>query len=191
MRRFLLLVVSIASLALPAGAFARGGDYAFQGGTTAQHSQVRAALAASTFNWSAVPTRVTIHIKQGHSHRRRRRATSGSTLGSSAPAALPGPRSRTNTHTRSTSPASTLRRAIASPASSARATGATASPASHHAEYGCERFASTLVWAFWPSKDNAYRPTSSRDESAAMPPQQFRTLVTGLLGIDNVFAATR
>ena len=59
MRRFLLLVVSIASLALPAGAFARGGDYGFEGGTPAQRSQVRAALGASTFDWSAVPTRVT------------------------------------------------------------------------------------------------------------------------------------
>jgi len=58
---------------------------------------------------------------------------------------------------------------------------------SHH-EYGCERFSSTLVWAFWPSRDNAYRPTSRHDESAAMEPMRFRSLVSGLLAMQNPFA---
>jgi hypothetical protein len=60
-----------------------------------------------------------------------------------------------------------------------------------HDEYGCERFASTLVWAFWPSKHNAYRPSSRNDESAAMEPTRFRALVSGLLGIQNPFALRR
>ena len=63
MRRFVLLLVSFAFLALPAGALARGGDYAFDGGSQAQRSQVRAALGASLFDWSAVPTRVTAGLR--------------------------------------------------------------------------------------------------------------------------------
>ena len=50
-----------------------------------------------------------------------------------------------------------------------------------HHEYGCERFASTLVWSYWQSPANAYRPLSPRDESAAMEPAAFRALLARLL----------
>ena len=187
MRRFLLLVVSIASLVLPASALARGGDYAFEGGTQAQRSQVRAALGASLFDWSAVPTRVTIHIKRDIPTQ----ATPGHiwldaglvSSGRFAWAAIQDEYAHQVDFSRFDS------------ATRERLTGQLGArdwcygvSGLQHAEYGCERFASTLVWAFWPSKDNAYRPTSSSDESAAMAPQQFRTLVTGLLGIGNPFS---
>jgi hypothetical protein len=51
-----------------------------------------------------------------------------------------------------------------------------------HGDQGCERFSSVLPWAYWPSKDNAYRPTSKRDESAAMAPAKFRALLDRLIG---------
>ena len=55
-------------------------------------------------------------------------------------------------------------------------------PSLAHAAHGCERFASTLAWAYWPSKRNALRPQRPADESAAMEPRPFRALLTTLLG---------
>ena len=54
-------------------------------------------------------------------------------------------------------------------------------PGLRHSEYGAERFASTLVWAYWPSRHNAYRPQAPRDEAGAVAPSAFRTLLTSLL----------
>ena len=52
------------------------------------------------------------------------------------------------------------------------------------AEYGCERFASTLAWAYWQSPDNCMQPSEVADaESAAMAPAAFRALMTSLLGV--------
>src|SRR6186997_1086785 len=59
-RRFAATVVL--TLALPATAFAEGGDYAFDGATPAERATVRAALDASAFDWDIVPQRVTIHV---------------------------------------------------------------------------------------------------------------------------------
>ncbi len=190
MRRFLLLAVSIASLALPGAAFAGGGDYAFDGGTKAQRAQVRAALGASTFNWNTVPTRVTIHVKPNIPTQ----ATPGHiwldaglvSSGRFAWAAIQDEYAHQVDFSRFD--AATRKRLTGELGARDWCYGVTGL---QHAEYGCERFASTLVWAFWPSKHNAYRPTSSSDESAAMPPQQFRTLVTDLLGIGNPFDVRR
>jgi len=190
MRRFLLLACSIASLVLPASALARGGDYAFDGGTKAQRSQVHAALAASSFDWSAVPTRVTIHIQPdiptqatpGHIWLDARLVSSGRF----AWAAIQDEYAHQVDFSRFD--AATRQNLTGQLGARDWCYGVTGL---RHAEYGCERFASTLVWAFWPSKDNAYRPTSSSDESAAMAPQQFRTLVSGLLGIGNPFSPKR
>jgi hypothetical protein len=46
-----------------------------------------------------------------------------------------------------------------------------------------ERFASTLTWAYWPCRANVLRPESLSDESAALPPAQFRALLGSLLGL--------
>src|SRR5439155_15995565 len=54
-----------------------------------------------------------------------------------------------------------------------------------HAQYGCERFASTLAWAYWPSSVNSMKPTSAADESAAMAPSKFRALLAALIGAPN------
>jgi len=190
MRRTVILALSIASLALPGTALARGGDYVFDGGTHVQRSQVRAALQASSFDWGAVPTRVTIHIQPdiptqatpGHIWLDARLVSSGRF----AWAAIQDEYAHQVDFTRFD--AATRERLTGQLGARDWCYGVRGLD---HAEYGCERFASTLVWAFWPSKDNAYRPTSSSDESAAMPPQQFRTLVTGLLGIGNPFPTRR
>ena len=57
-----------------------------------------------------------------------------------------------------------------------------------HASYGCERFSSVFAWAFWPAADNAYKPTSANDESAAMAPAKFRALLGSLLGFADPLA---
>ena len=60
-----LLVVLAAALALSPTALARGGSYVFDGGTPAEQTQVRAALDASSFDFSVVPATVTVHIAPG------------------------------------------------------------------------------------------------------------------------------
>ncbi len=60
-----IVIVALASLIACGGAHAAGGDYGFVGGTTAERAQVTAALSRSTFDWSRVPHRITVHIAPG------------------------------------------------------------------------------------------------------------------------------
>ena len=55
-------------------------------------------------------------------------------------------------------------------------------PGLKHSDYGCERFASELAWAYWPSPDNSMKPSSSSDEAGAIPAAQFRAILTQLIG---------
>ena len=50
-----------------------------------------------------------------------------------------------------------------------------------HGQLSCERFASTLAWAYWPSARNSMKPQSRNDESAAMAPAAFRALIAQVL----------
>jgi hypothetical protein len=61
-------------------------------------------------------------------------------------------------------------------------------PGLAHSAYGCERFASTLAWAYWPNAANTMRPASPRDESAAMAPASFRALLASLIGAPTTLA---
>lgn len=164
---------------LPADALASGGSYRIDGGTPRQQAQVRLALDASSFDWSVVPT-VDVVIRKG--------------LGSYS---LPG-------HV--TLEASLLDAGISwavvqdefvhqvdylvlgEPERSrlnrellGRVWCHADQPGLAHADYGCERFTSTFVWAFWPVRQNAYRPSSRNDESASMAPARFRALVQELV----------
>jgi len=187
MRRFLFLAVLLVASALPASAFAGGGNYGFDGGTPAQQAQVRAALEVSAFDWNVVPERVTIHLRPDvPSHATRGHIWLDSGLVSSG---------RFAWATIQDEYAHQVDFFLFDPATRTQLTGQLGARdwcydvkgLAHH-EYGCERFSSTLVWSFWPSKHNAYRPTSASDESAAMAPKRFRSLVTGLLGMQNPFA---
>jgi hypothetical protein len=62
-------------------------------------------------------------------------------------------------------------------------------PGLRHADYGCERFASTLAWSYWQSPDNCLRPRRHRDESAAMPAQQFKRVLESMITKDARFQA--
>jgi hypothetical protein len=180
MRRLFLLAATLLALAVPGQALARGGDYGFDGGTDAQQAQVRKALAASAFDWDMIGARVTVHIgdvgvsnaRPGHVY------LDGGLLEA-------GRFSWATVQDEFAHQVDFLRFDDATRAQLTSALGARdwcygVQGLAHH-EYGCERFASTLVWAFWPSKDNAYRPANANDESAAMAPARFRALITGLL----------
>jgi hypothetical protein len=174
------LVSVLAALAFAGNAHAAGGDYAFDGGTPKQQATVRAALNASAFDWDLIPARITVHV--------------GGFAGSHA---LPGhvylegdilDAGRFSWAVVQDEFAHQVDFFLFDAETRARLTGELGARdwcygigGLAHAEYGCERFASTLVWAYWPSKDNAYRPTSKRDESAAMEPKRFRALLAELL----------
>src|SRR6266536_2823727 len=53
-------------------------------------------------------------------------------------------------------------------------------PGLRHSQLGCERFASTLAWAYWPSRQNTLI-RFAHAEATAMPPAKFRRLLDNLL----------
>jgi opacity protein-like surface antigen len=61
----ILAVIAAATLTFAGSAQAAGGNYVFDGGTQAEQQQVRAGLNASSFDWSLVPSQITIHIGRG------------------------------------------------------------------------------------------------------------------------------
>ena len=175
-----LLAAVMAVTAWTASAAARGGDYRFDGGTQAQRRQIAAALDASTFDWSLVPARVTIHVADD--------VESGAAPGEIWINAglLGGGRFAWGLiqHEYAHQVDFFLLGAAAR-ATLASTLGADAwcyeVPGLPHARYGCERFASSLAWSYWPSKDNVLRPAAPADEAASLPPARFRALLTQLL----------
>jgi hypothetical protein len=183
LRLSLMLALVPVALAIAPSASAAGGRYVFDGGTQREHAQVRAALDASTFDWSLVPGTVTIHLRRsgpsaslpGHVFLDAHVLTAGvfawavvhDEYAHQVDFLLLDPAARGVLHDRL----------------GARAWCHDDAPGLPHASYGCERFASTLAWAYWQSPHNAYRPESPADESAAMDPPTFRALLARLLGV--------
>lgn len=174
--RRLLIALSL-SLVLAPGAFAAGGSYSFDGGTSAEQAQVVAALDASSFDFSIVPGRVTIHVRRG--------------IESSA---LPGEiwldAGLLDAGTVSwgvvqheyAHQVDFLVLTDADRAELQTALGGTAwCGGAAHAQLTCERFADLLSWAYWQSPDNCLKPASGADEGGQMAPAAFRALVAGLL----------
>ena len=181
-----LLVTVAAALALAGGAQAKGGRYVLDGGTAAQQAQVKKALDASSFDWNLVPATITIHISRGH--------TSEAVKGEiwldadllNAGTFAWGVVQHEYAHqvdffllddARHAQLAALGGKAWWSPNGLATAPNGTLA----HADLTSERFASTLAWAYWPSTQNAMRPTSVTDESAAMAPAAFRALLSRVL----------
>ncbi len=181
LRRVLRLTFVLAALALPGQALAGGGNYVFDGGTARERATVRAALDASSFNWSLVPGTVTIHVA--------RVGTSYATAGHIWLDAwlLAGERfswgivQHEYAHQVDFLLLGTdARRQFQGLLGGRAYCGET--PGVAHGDNTCERFASTLAWAYWPSRDNPLRPASATDEAAAMPAATFRALLATLLG---------
>jgi hypothetical protein len=180
MRRLVLTLVALLSLALPGVASARGGDYSFDGATAAERSEVRAALDVSSFDWGLVGAHVRIHVRRdivshstpGHVWLNRELLASGRFAWATVQDEYAHQLDffRFDDLTRR---ALTARLKAKDWCYGVRGL--------RHADYGCERFSSTLVWSYWQSKDNAYRPGSGNDEAAAMEPKRFRALISELL----------
>lgn len=189
--RLLLLPATITvALVLSGQALAGGGNYVFDGGASSERAQVTAALEASAFDWSVVPARITIHLAPG--------------TGSYA---LPGEIwIDTNLLSADRFAWGTIQHEYGHEVDffllndAVRQRLAPLLGASNwcdetigleHSAYGCERFASTLAWAYWPSPDNALRPQSGADESAAMAPASFRALLAQLIGVPDTLEGVR
>ena len=174
------LVTMLASLALAGTAQAGGGIYSFDGGTQREQTEVRNALNASAFDWNLVTTQVTIHIRPGiNSHAFPGHIWLDSSLlqsGRFAWAVVQDEYAHQIDFSRFDS---TTRAKLSKALGAADWCYGVAGLA--HSQYGCERFASTLVWAYWPSSDNSYKPRKSTDESAAMQPAAFRALMAEVL----------
>jgi hypothetical protein len=170
----LLATVAAATLVPPAGR-AVGGRFAFAGGTPRQQSEVRRALGASSFDWSIVPPRITIHIAPVPTSF----AVPGAiwldtALLNAGPLAW-GVVQHEYAHQVDFFLLDDGSRSVLQ-----RELGATAwcpdVPVSRDS-LGCERFASALAWAYWPSADNVMRAAVPRALSAA----RFRSVVNTVL----------
>jgi hypothetical protein len=176
-----LFLTTLAALALTGNAQAAGGNYVVDGGTAKQRAQVRAALNASAFNWSLVPAQIKIHVAPvGQSHAVPGEIWIDNQLLGAGRFAW-GVVQHEYAHQvdfflLNTSTRSRLATLLGGKA------WCWETPGLKHAEYGCERFASTLAWAYWPARESAMRPDSRTSESAAMAPARFRALLAQLLG---------
>jgi hypothetical protein len=182
-RQFLILVtVSLGvALAAPAGALAIGGNYVIAGGTAYQQQQVRQALAVSAFDWSIVPAQVTVTI-------------GGVQTSESVPGQIWLSSKLLNSGQFSWGVvqheyAHQVDFFLFDPSSRMKLLSLLGGTdwcyevsGLAHDQHGCERFASSLAWAYWPVPQNCMRPGASSMESAALTPSAFRSLMAGLLG---------
>jgi hypothetical protein len=175
-RRSLLPFFFLLALACAPGAFASGGSYVFDGGTRAEQAEVHSALEASSFNWSLVPGPVAIHIVRGvNSH-----AAPGAIwldaglldTGRFAWGVVQHEYAHQVDFALLTDPMRTMLHGLLHGSSWWGGEG--------HSELDCERFADTLAWAYWPSKDNVMRPAGAADEVGQVAPAAFRAALAGL-----------
>ncbi len=191
--RVLLSLLAAAMLAFVAGpvdrAAAAGGTYVFDGGTLAEQTQVVSALNASSFNWSLVQAQIVIHIVRNASTE----APPGNIwvdanlldAGRFAWGIVQHEYAhQVDFFLLNDTARSTLEATLGGQDWCYTVAGLA------HSAYGCERFASVLSWAYWPSSDNALQPQHRADESAAMAPAAFRTLVSSLIGGNTSTPAT-
>jgi len=180
----LVSCATLAGLALAAGfapaALAAGGHIVFAGGTPGEREQVQGALDASSFDWSLLP-QITVHIGSvGASYATPRNVYLDASLLDAGEFSW-----GVVLHEFGHQVDFLL-------LTDAERVGLTARlgaedwcygvPGLPHAAYGCERFASELAWAYWPSPQNCMRPASPGDEAAGMPADQFRALLAQFLG---------
>jgi hypothetical protein len=181
-RRVFLILLVCSTFAFAPAALAGGGTYAFSGGTPKQQATVSAALEASSFDWGLIPRTVDIHIgayaggsysAYGNVYLDQKLLDSG----------------RFSWGTVQHEMAHQVDFLLFDDAKRARLLKLLGGkdwcysvPGLKHSDYGCERFASELAWAYWQSPDNSMRPNGPNDESAAIPVAQFRAALTQLIG---------
>jgi hypothetical protein len=180
-RSIIAVALALAALFIPAQVGAAGARRTYVGGTPTERAQVEDALAVSSFDWNRLPSTIVVHIDRGAiSHSDRGEVWLDADLldaGSFSWATVQDEFSHQIDFFLLTP---TMRVALQQ-ALHAKAWCYENSNYPAHSQQGCERFSSMVPWAYWPSKDDAYRPTSRTDESAAMAPAKFRALLNRLL----------
>ena len=155
------------------------GTYAFDGGTTKERATVVAALDASSFDWTLLPGSIVIHIVHGEPSR-----SVPHEIWLDADLLRSGEFAWGVVQHEFGHQVDYLLLDDAERAQLLHELGGRdwcyGVPGLAHDQYGCERFASTFAWSFWPSRQNSMRPTHRGDESAAMKPVKFRALVARL-----------
>jgi hypothetical protein len=168
--------------ATAASALAFGGNYVITGGNSYEQQQVRQALAASSFDWGVVPGTVQITITPAPGAE----AVPGEIF--LDPSLLDsGEFSWGVVQHEYAHEVDFALLGEAADAQLGQALGATVwcyedNPSLQHNQYGCERFASTLAWAYWQSPQNCMKPSAVSGESGGMTPAAFRALLATLLG---------
>jgi hypothetical protein len=186
MRRSLLTLLAAALFGLSAqSALAGAPQISFAGGTAREQATVRAALGASSFDWSVLPREITVHIgaiggsyaEPGHVY------LDGSLLDSGRFSW--GVVQHEFAHQVDFLLFDDTKRAIFG-SQLGGGDWCYSAAGLAHGDYGCERFASELAWAYWPSPDNAMSPAATGGESGAMPAARFRALVAQTLGVPSL-----
>jgi hypothetical protein len=182
MRRIVLtLLVAALACVFAQGAFARGGSYAFAGGTAKEQAAVRAALEVSSFDWGLIPRTITVHVgAYGTSYSTVGDVYLDATLLDSGRFAW-GVVQHEFAHQvdfflLDDAKRELLRQQLGG------ADWCYETPGLDHEQHGCERFASELAWAYWQSDDNCMRPATTGGESNGMALAAFRALLGQLIG---------
>ena len=185
-----MLVLMLSSLAVAGTAQAAGGNYVFDGGTPRQQAEVRSALEASSFDWNLVPAQITIHVRRGiDSYAQPGHIWLDGALLDAGRFSWAVVQDEYAHQVDFLLFNETTRATLVKELGAADWCYGVAGLA--HSQYGCERFASTLVWSFWQSPDNSYRPRSAQDESAAMSPAKFRARLASLLSAPQLLSPKR
>jgi len=174
-----LLCLTTAALVLVSPARGVGGRYTIDGGTAREQAQVRGALDTSSFDWSVLPTPITIEIARGQGSY----AVPGQILldadlldaGRFSWGVVQHEFAHEVDFLLLDDADRTRLQAVLGGLSWFPSGGLA------HGLITCERFASTLAWAYWPSPDNVMRPTSGADEAGSVPPAAFRALLAAIL----------
>jgi hypothetical protein len=180
------LALALTGLAIAPGAFAAGGNYAFDGGTPAEQGQVTAALNASSFPWSIVPGPVVVHIARG-------------TVSHATPGQVWLDAGVLDAGTFSWGVvqheyAHVVDYALLTDAMRAQLHtllgGVSWWGAEGHAQLDCESFADLVSWAYWTSSVNVMKPLGTQDEGGQVAPAAFRAALAAILPASLVPQAT-
>jgi hypothetical protein len=187
MRRTILALLAAACLlSFAPSAFARGGTYTVAGGTAEEQATVHAALDASSFDWGLLPS-VSIQVgiygtsysTYGHVYLDAKLLDSGIFSWGVVQHELAH---QVDFFLLDDAKRQLLQRRLGGK------DWCYTTPGLQHADHGCERFASELAWAYWPSPQNSMRPSVNGDESTGMPVADFRVLLGQLIGAPTTVA---
>jgi hypothetical protein len=182
-----LALAAIALTLSAQAAAAASSRYLFDGGTSDQRDQVRQALQASSFDWGIVPGQVTVHIRSGiTSQASPRHVWLDAGLLDSGVFSW-GVVQHEFAHQIDYLVLDDAQRAALQQLLGGR-TWCSGPEGFQHDENACERFATSISWAYWPSAANVFDPSRNSDERW-LRAVALRSTVSSLLGFRDPFLA--